>query len=450
MTPNVFGRFDPLGYFIRLNGYCRAEIDELLLLLDQGKTSADVGRSYAPLGTLLHESVHCFQIASTPFGQFWTRALLSQALFVSLTFRQAFKSRPGISISLPLDNSWLAAVGDDLAGVPANVRRTWREVDELLETMVGSTNVTIEEACRIHGDAFRFVYEFGYVDRTQDKATSSLPELTSAVGNLNANPMWDMYPITSGNLLETQARLIESGFLHEQKDSAGFSRLAAQTDASRDGIVLKLLAGYHDEFFEYRPEFVETAVALIDLALFAPIDLALRPLWSRALLWEDIHPAYRFVRAANITREIGFLPSQAHFKSYQETICRHAGWYTPNEVIDALLPRLASPKSPYDRFFGACLKLRMEHPSVFALGLPLEHGLIPPLVSYDDELVVNPAARIGEDLLRLIEGHSVREIARQLLFEQSIEPPEVLRQTDFDLQKLILANFHVHISEREP
>jgi hypothetical protein len=454
MTAKVFGWFDPLGFVTRLNGYRQSEIAEIVALIDEGKTSSAAGRSYGPFGTLLHEGVHCLQIASTPFGHFWTRALLAQTLFVSLLFRGLFKAAPGTEIWLPLDRCWSGI--DTLTRALDVARRRWNDIDDLLGTLVSPAEMPIEDACRVHRSALRAVFDYGYLDRQeQPQLAADAPELASGVAGFNAIPANSLSLISTSNLVEAHARILENQFLRSQEDWAAAELTNQQSDAAKDTIALQVLAMIHDERYEYSTEMIQTVLALVDLALFAPLDPALEPLWSRTLLWEDLHPAYRYLHAANLTKEIGFLARMEDFESYQTEICMRAGWYTPREIIEALRPRLTPPKTPYDRFFLTCLAHRLEQPDAFASGAAADAGFIAPITLYDDQIGLNmtrllPPEPGNETIFRLLEASAVREIARQFLFESTFESPEVVRRCNLDLQKIIAANFQVTLRDKGP
>lgn len=84
--------------------------------------------------------------------------------------------------------------------------------------------------------------------------------------------------------------------------------------------------------------------------------------------------------------------------------------------------------------------------------VPAEQDLVSPILIFDDALVVNhsrfnPREQSNTNLLQLLQSYGVREIARQLLFESKISPPEPLLRAEFDIFALIAPNIHVEVGE---
>lgn len=454
MTTDVFGRFNPVGYFVRLNGYSRDEIGELIRHAGvDGTPASRAGRSFAPLGTFFHESVHCCQIASTPFGQFWIRTLLAQSNFTELNFRGMFEGRGTPRVSLPLARNWPRDAGAGTREIFGAMQHLWSMLDTALEMLISDSAVEMELACRLVASSFRYTFELGYFDRgTPALPAGSIPTLvTNLTDGSKSTPAIQGHPLTTSNVLECHARLIEKELLLRLDDVRAAKHVDDLADASADTIALKLLGAWHGMLIEYPAEVVYTLFALSDLALFAPLDPALAGLWSSAMLWEDVHPAYRFAMAAQITREIGFLRDERDFVRYQNEICERAGWHTPGEIIDVLLPALEASPSAYDRLFVACLEGRRERPHVFAFDVGWSSGFGVPVVIYDDRMIVcdsrlNPQASWEENIGRFTRSYLAREVGRQLLFEDAVAIPEAFDEPGLDLGELLKMHFGIQVS----
>lgn len=80
---------------------------------------------------------------------------------------------------------------------------------------------------------------------------------------------------------------------------------------------------------------VNTFLALCDLSLFTPVGALYRSLRTETMDWTDIHPGYRFMKALQASRKIGFLTELSSDKllAYQESICARLGWPSPREFI---------------------------------------------------------------------------------------------------------------------
>jgi len=454
----TFGSFNPIGFFISFPDLERRVMEELMACLvspDKGGHSRKY--SYAA-ATLTHELVHFHQVCGSPFGQFLTRALYSQANLTRLVCQGLFRDRtPGgteHSIQLPLSQNWSRYLGNAKSFPIRGLVDGWKSVDHLLTALLTESGQQIVELLPTANSALRVVFDFGYLDRNLDPSLpTSRDEFPTIATNQEATsvqcPENSTRRLTTDNLLETSARLTEKTVIQEHGTSQQLDELNRLLDLGGLATPLQLFAWHHGVFDEYSERHIATILALIDLALFAPLDPSLGGLWSRHLLWEDLHPAFRYVQAAELTKHTGLLEKDEDYEQFVDLICELALWPKPREIVATLLPVLEQSNSIYDRLSAACLKARLKCPHLFALGDPIEEGIMVPCIKFKDVLVTVPSPLLAsfenpeETSWRLLLKYFVREIARQILFEKTLVSPGDALSIEVDLDELLFGNFGI-------
>jgi tetratricopeptide (TPR) repeat protein len=441
------GAFDPLGYFIYLPNFDFADVEAFLSItrdLDPGSdTLAEALEKIGTdstylraLSTISHEAVHFYQVAGTPFGQFWTHLLQAQSLAVEALV----KPKPGplresdrpLELSLPLASNTHGLPGGQEA--LDRVLEIWQCLDKAQKDLIDQSPDNMSAVLNTINDALLFTYSLGYWDERNLLVQGLHDEVPLVISELPSTAR--AYPevmggLTTRDILEAQARLLELRAL----GSVGAFELADQVmregDSTNQSTVLKVMGAIQGVRFQYPVELLTTVSALIDLALFVPFDPACRRLWSKCQLWEDIHPAHRYVRAVRASEKLGLLEKMEDYDRYLEEVCNVAGWLRPQEILSATLPALDKGGSIYDRFAAALLRIRNEHPGVIAASAFEHIGLFPPpMIVYKSsvkgmESKQNPDLTSQASVAMLINNYFKRELARQILMEKEITAPDL-------------------------
>jgi hypothetical protein len=155
-----------------------------------------------------------------------------------------------------------------------------------------------------------------------------------------------------------------------------------------------------------RLEYVLTYLAICDLALASPIHPVYFGIGAE-MSWRDLHPGWRFVRAAHTVAATGLidhhafpLDDQGHhaFALLQERVCNTRGWPTPSRLAkDILAFDGAVPEArelAFEAYRASC-GLRLAYPGLFATGQLADSATIaavrarlpqPLIVSYEGEV----------------------------------------------------------------
>ena len=439
------GAFDPLGYFIHLPNFDLADVEAFLSIatnLDSGSDTLaqaleKIGTDSTylrVLSTIAHETVHFYQVAGTPFGQFWTHLLQAQ----SLAAEALLKPKPGslsesdrpLELSLPLASNTHCLPGGRKA--LDRVLEIWHCLDRAQKDLIDQSPDDMSAVLDTINEALLLTYSLGYPDERNLLVKGFADEIPLVISELPSAAR--AYPeimggLTTRNILEAQARLLELRAL----GTVGAFELADQVmregNSSNESVVLQLMGAIHGVRFQYSVELLTTVSALIDLALFVPFDPGCRRLWSKGQLWEAIHPAHRYVSAVQATGKLGLLEKMEDYDRYLEEVCNIAGWLRPQEILSATLPALDKGGSIYDSFAAALLRLRNEYPGVIATSAFEHIGLFPPpMIVYKSsvkgiESKQNPDLSSKASDIMLIDNYFKRELARQILMEKEITAP---------------------------
>jgi tetratricopeptide (TPR) repeat protein len=444
---SYLGSFDPLGYFIHLPNFDSAAIDAfastardldpdsgtLAEALEKRGTDSTYLRVFS---TIAHETVHFYQVAGTPFGQFWTHLLQAQSLAVEALLKPkpeplAESDRP-VELSLPLASHIHLLPGGREA--LDRVLEIWHCLDKAQKDLIDKSPNDMSAVLDTINQALLLTYSLGYWDERNLLVKGLADEIPIVISELPSAAR--AYPeimggLTTRNILEAQARLLELRALGTVGAFELADEVMREGDSSNESAVLRLMGAIHGVKFQYSPEQLTTVAALIDLALFVPLDPGCTRLWSKCQLWEDIHPAHRYVSAVQATEKLGLLEKMEDYDRYLESVCDVAGWLRPQEILSATLPVLEKGGSIYDRFAVALLRLRSEHPGVIAASAFEHIGLFPPpMIVYKSSVKVmdseqNPDLTSQASLSKLIENHFKRELARQILMEKGIRAPDL-------------------------
>lgn len=441
---SLLGRFDPLGYFIYLPDVEKGHLTEALSQPEDFRGSERAKR----VGVLFHEYAHFVQIASTPFGQFWTRSLCAQGGFARLVLKDSVKKYQRVQLRLPIisycEEGSRAGEAFALCGIVVG----WASIDTLLKGLVSGTPTELHELLPEANRAFRLVIEWGYTDRgVPNPPQHTLPVVST---NLEADSLslpeteMKLDTLSTSNLLEVHAHIAESRVISQYGTPEDEDDVARRSDTAGHSKVLQVMGAYHDQVIEYTESLVRTTLALIELALFAPLDPHWSAEWSRHLLWEDIHPAYRFVKAASLTQQIGLLESDDNYEAFQNQICRALGWPTPRKIMTDLLPALDQSPSVYDRFAGECFRIRLRTPAVFSFAEPKLNMPIPLMIYRDGaEWVSLPFYPDDGHIGPLLTHYLGREMANQMLFNGMPKLPVPANLLGRDTEEVLSSIFNL-------
>jgi hypothetical protein len=435
------GSFDPLGYFTTLSFGSKDDVRDAV---EQAFSSERA--SATSLGTIVHESAHFLQVAGTPFGMFMSRSLMAQGMGVQLMLSQVSSSR-----APPVRPSVRMPLLDAVEGLEGRLRENaqgaleiWLKLEVMRTALLGETSEPLTSVVARSSEALACCFDIGYVDRMHGQFASAkelgMPEVvTNLHDSLCPYPVVHGESVTTMNLLEAHARLLERTCLAMHGTEDDLARLDRQGEVSRDSVVLKLMGMHHEESsFEYSEPLLLSVQALLELALYVPLDRSLHDLWSSCFLWEDISPAYRYVRAAELTKDVGLLTDVSEYDDFQDAICRAAGWLRPREIVTRLLDRLSGSPSPYDRVSAVCLRVRCEDPSYFMFGCYSHPELVAPLVLFPNQFDRVKDAIVTEgETQKLLFHYLMHEYARQILFEDRIVNPAPARLLGIDPETFV-------------
>ena len=443
---SLLGKFDPLGYFIHLPDVEKGDVAAAFphsenLQIDRRDTAL-----VRQLATLTHEYAHFVHVSSTPFGHFWTRSLCAQGGLARLTIKALVADDRKLRLALPI-----SANHDDRSKQSTVLRGVvigWRIIDSLVSSLISDFSSPLQTRLPELDKAFGLVLKFGYTDRDlPGYRVAHIPQIST---NLEADSLTlpegelKLDALSTVNLLEVHAQMIESMFVREYGTAEDFGDIERRSDAAGHSKVLQVMGIFHHQVIEYSETLISTTMALIDLALFAPLDPAWSAEWSRHLLWEDIHPAYRFVQAARVTAEIGLLESDQDFESFHNEICNRLAWPTPRKIMSDLLPILANSASVYDRFACECFRIRLESPNAFSFPIP-QHGVPIPLIIYKDEAewISLPFSMDNNHIGPLLTHYLGHEMANKLLFSNSARLTAPANVLEPDADRVLQEIFHL-------
>ena len=444
---SLLGKFDPLGYFIHLPDVDKGDVARAFphsenLQVDRGDTAL-----VRQLATLFHEYAHFVHVSSTPFGHFWTRSLCAQGGLARLTIRALVANDQNLRIALPIsayhDNT------TEQSTVLRGIVIGWKMIDSLVTSLISDFSSPLHAKLAELDEAFGLVLAFGYTDRgLPEQHAAHVPKIST---NLEAGSLTlpegelKLDTLSTVNLLEVHAEIMESMFVREYGTAEDFGDIERRSDAAGHSKVLQMMGIVHHQVIEYSDSLINTMMALIDLALFAPLDPIWSAEWSRHLLWEDIHPAYRFVQAVRLTAEIGLLERDGDFESFQKEICNRLGWPTPRKIMSDLLPVLAKSASVYDRFACECFRMRLENPNEFSFPIPQSRVPIP-LIIYKDEAewISLPFAMGNDHIAPLLTHYLGHEMANKMLFSNSARLPAPANVLEPDADRVLKEIFHLN------
>lgn len=448
----VFGSVDPLGRFITLPEYTKAELDQLLRPLVT-ENSTNVGTGHLLLGTVWHEATHFLQLAGTTFGHFWTRALYAQGAFAARVLRgrtPLFSATPNPRLKLPLAENWPAVVPKEAGVALLGLSLAWLQIDAFLASLLGTHISRIQEVIKLGSKVLPLWLEYGYLDRKNAADSRISVQLsTNQSPDTPTSPGGKAYNLSTIALTELQALLAEQLVLMNLGSTRDPENLHRRADAGGFALPLQLLAMHHGSGHFYSEEYMWTLSALIDLALFAELDPFLVSIWSSHLLWEDIHPAYRYMSACKFSERLGLLDNLSHFEEYQDQICKMAGWLRPREILSKLLPALEQSASTYDQLNAACCRAHLTAPSRLALAHPgSDLGLGSPIVVCKDgilmlETPLGPRQQTERHAYLAVKVYLRREITRQLLFEPKLADLNILKFIGFDLSRFMFEHLAI-------
>ena len=443
---SFLGKFDPLGYFIHLPDVEKGDVAEAFshsenLQIDRRDTAL-----VRQLATLFHEYAHFVHVSSTPFGHFWTRSLCAQGGFARLTIRALVAEDQNLRIALPIsahheDRTEQSTV---LRGIVIG----WKMIDSLVTSLISDFSSPLGAKLAELNKAFGLVLDYGYTDRGLPRHRAAhVPTITT---NLEAGSLTlpeselKTDTLSTVNLLEVHAQMMESIFVRQYGTPEDFGDVERRSDAAGHSKVLQMMGHLHHQVIEYSDSLISTTMALIDLALFAPLDPIWSAEWSRHLLWEDIHPAYRFIQSARLTAEIGLLESDQDFESFQNKISELLGWPTPRKIMSDLLPILAKSASVYDRFACECFRIRLQNPNAFSFPIPQSRVPIP-LIIYKDEAewISLPFSLDSDHVAPLLTHYLGHEMANKLLFSNSARLTAPASVLEPDADRVLEEIFHL-------
>ena len=442
---SLLGKFDPLGYFIHLPDVEKGDVAAAFLHSEDLQIDPRNTALIRQLATLVHEYAHFVHVSSTPFGHFWTRSLCAHGGFARLTIMALVAEEQNLRIALPISANH--DDGTEQSAVLRGVVIGWETIESLVTSLISDFSSPLHAKLAELNKAFGLVLDFGYTDRGLPGPRAHVPTIAT---NLEAGsltlPEGELKTdtLSTVNLLEVHAQIMESMFVREFGTAEDFGDIERRAEAAGHSKVLQIMGILHQQVIEYSDTLISTMMALIDLALFAPLDPIWSAEWSRHLLWEDIHPAYRFVQAARVTAEIGLLENDQDFESFQNKICDRLGWPSPRKIMSDLLPVLAKSASVYDRFACECFRIRLENPSAFSF--PIPQSKVPvPLIIYNDEAewISLPFSIDDNHIAPLLTHYLGHEMTNKLLFSNSARLTAPANVLEPDADRVLQKIFHL-------
>ncbi|HWB02212.1 MAG TPA: hypothetical protein VG796_04245 [Verrucomicrobiales bacterium] len=354
-----------------------------------------------PASVTVHEETHFYQIIATPFGRFLSDMERVFTLDLSRWFKGAAVSGFVEKISFPL-STWIGKNGDSdskdealhkamLALIHAQgtqLRKLFLESGSFQEEV--SAPETIEIACEL------WTWFLQALDRAEDAVDTpedmSIKQRThpSAI-RTNLPPNSPVCPqLEEGNLggrdileavaLELQLNYLSAGNIDRRV--VEFLRLINPTFANSSYMRVRRHLANRFSNLEWKRR-RSLLLILADLALSGPFYSNGSPGKKSEVLWEDLHPGYRFVRSLDafeaLSIEVTGNPC-ADYARVVETVCSHLGWETPSMIAAAFIESVKNPSSfsqsdPILHLRERAARARMERPDFFA--------------SWEDELNVN-------------------------------------------------------------
>jgi len=248
------------------------------------------------------------------------------------------------------------------------------------------------------------------------------------------------------DLLETHARLsqtVQFGSFERQVEKRRHAGLKALLSQSRTGSaaefqsLLQAFTGRYGSALAIAGRHMHIRTSddiaifgmLCDLALMTPYGFAFDGAADgHSYDWWDLHPGWRFLRAARWVGESRRVWRREECPELVEAICASFGWPTPGVLVQVARDSgILEDWKPLPSAFSRAFAIRVEAPAVFgcpwcvdALPEGWREALMPPII------VLRDGARRRDDApdqARLVYAYCTHDIARQLLTQRGLIAP---------------------------
>lgn len=409
-----------------------ADVDELTLsvrydfsasVMKRAMTSTNDPSAAEARRTRYHETVHLYQLVTTPYGVYLAHLTDLQA-WLAVVAISALREA-GVPVQVPLGAYVDSLAPDDAPLAARNAVDAWHLVDLArlrLEGNVGALLRTVTTDHRTahlaHEELFNACdrYLRAMVDSAGDvlRYWSPQPSMPLIPGPNNEGDaarmrMWFAArvagDIDASAVLEHTAKLAEYWGREDWRAARAAVEVGTNPRYHSLGVVsLAHLGGLP------LPEFLRSILAIGELALFAPLLPSQHRFRRENLTALDMHPITRFEAAARVAAELPRM-RRGDVASYQEAICDRLGWPTPQSMAAAESKAVEPTGNPTLRWYWLAQQVRARRPHAF---IDLDVWSLPPGVPAIDEF----RARFSHPVMEFSDSqwfHKDRDMLRYLL-----------------------------------
>jgi hypothetical protein len=358
--PRAYGLFDDLAFSVNYN-FTRSEF---AAALEEGDPSSEV------IKTIQHETMHLYQLASTPYG-FYYGALKNLQSKLVLNLIRAL-SECGAPVRVPL-GAYVELLPRSDPGL-AQARRQlehWRFAEAMLLYLEGDPEMFYQQfASTSFGESITPLLLFETVDTLlgSDATSEEAPSLNDFSPNdlqhaemlfaLRASAEYDLRAV-----LESGATAAE--YWNTPVPLPDFSTKIHDNYSMQRFHLLGMAAGMRS--WSNPSELLLSFAALSEIALCSPLPAHLRSMRGEHMTLLDLDPVSRILEAVLTLENVDPVRSLEDYGRFQEDVCALHSWPTPVALSRASLdhPPPTTPLS-IEPLYGIAQAHRVQNPAAFA------------------------------------------------------------------------------------